>query len=91
MSFMNSYGKRGNKATVTDSTSEPLSVMMLGMHLSQQEHDVVEYWYEKALSIMLEAGRLPLSDDVWATDKFFDVIYETAHDMYADRQKMSNA
>lgn len=37
-----------------------------------------ETWHEIATEYLVEMARLPLSDDVWATDKYADIIEETA-------------
>lgn len=35
-------------------------------------------WHEKATDYLLRMGRIPMVDDVWATDKYFTVIDQTA-------------
>lgn len=41
-----------------------------------------ELWYEIATEYLVDSARLPLSDDVWATDKYADIIEETAQEMW---------
>lgn len=45
-----------------------------------------EEWEERAIERLIDAGWLPLSDDVWATDKYADRIAEKAEEMYEDDQ-----
>jgi len=43
-----------------------------------------EKWYESATDSLIESGRLPLSDDVWATDKYAEIIEEKAQELWED-------
>lgn len=52
--------------------------------LDNQTEEVIESWYEKSISNLLESGRMPMTDDVWATDKYSELIYANAQDLYCD-------
>lgn len=41
-----------------------------------------ERWHEKATDYLIEYGWLPLSDDVWATDKYADRIEIKAQELW---------
>lgn len=43
-----------------------------------------EKWCEKATDWLLVNLRIPMSDDVWATDKYADEIYEKANEMWEE-------
>lgn len=47
--------------------------------LSDVEQD---RWREKAIDYLIRNTWLPLSDDVWATDKYSDMIENKAIDMF---------
>lgn len=49
--------------------------------LSEEER---EKWYESAADKLIDDGWLPLSDDVWATDKYADRIEEKAKELWED-------
>jgi hypothetical protein len=48
--------------------------------------EVREEWCETATEWLVDNGWLPLSDDVWATDKYAERIEEKAQEMYEDEQ-----
>jgi hypothetical protein len=48
--------------------------------------EVRETWCERATEWLVERCWLPLSDDVWATDKYADRIESKAEEMYEDDQ-----
>jgi|APGre2960657404_1045060.scaffolds.fasta_scaffold92195_2 hypothetical protein len=55
-----------------------------------------EYWLNKATDHLLRHGRIPMTDDVWATDKYSDLISEHANEMWIKtetptEQEWSNA
>jgi hypothetical protein len=41
-----------------------------------------EKWYEIATEYLIDMAWLPLSDDVWATDKYADIIEEKAQELW---------
>lgn len=41
-----------------------------------------EKWQEIATEYLIEMAWLPLSDDVWATDKYADIIDEKAQELW---------
>ena len=53
--------------------------------LSDVEQD---RWREKATDYLIEMARIPLSDDVWATDKFAEQIEERAIDMFESHEAL---
>lgn len=58
----------------------------MNKHLEFDElaEDEMEPWLIKATDSLVDSGRLPLSDDVWATDDYADIIFSKAEDMYDD-------
>lgn len=44
----------------------------------------MEPWLEMATNKLIDSTRLPLSDDVWATDKYAEIIFDTAKELYED-------
>ena len=53
--------------------------------LSDVEQDK---WREKATERLIHAGWLPLSDDVWATDKYTDQIENKAIEMFESHEAL---
>lgn len=39
-------------------------------------------WVEKAIDYLLSMGRIPMTDSVWDSDKYFTVIDEKAQDFW---------
>lgn len=52
--------------------------------LAEQTPEVVEHWYEKALNHLITSGRIALNDDIWATDRYSDMVFARAQEMYED-------
>lgn len=55
-----------------------------------------KYWLNKATDHLLRYGHIPMTDDVWATDKYSDLISEYANEMWTKaetptEQEWSNA
>ncbi len=59
---------------------------MEGMNLYDQSDEVIEKYEERATKMLIESAWLPLSDDVWATDKYSDVIADKAQQLWEDDQ-----
>lgn len=49
--------------------------------LSEEER---EKWQERAIDYLIDMAWLPLSDDVWATDKYAERIDEKAQELWED-------
>lgn len=45
-----------------------------------------EKWCELATDYLIEMVRIPLSDDVWATDKYSEIIDEKAKELWESEQ-----
>lgn len=54
------------------------------LQLCDQPSEVVEYWYEKATDHLVNGAFLPFSESVWDSDKYADVIFEKAQEMFED-------
>lgn len=54
------------------------------LQLCDQPSEVVEYWYEKATDYLVDGAFLPLSESVWDSDKYTDIIFEKAQEMFED-------
>lgn len=52
--------------------------------LYDQDDDTIERFEESAIQHLIDSVRIPLSDDVWATDKYSDIIAQTAQEMWED-------
>lgn len=52
--------------------------------LCDQPDEVVEYWYEKALDELVNSARLPFTEAVYESDKYSDIIFAHAQDLYED-------
>jgi len=52
--------------------------------LAEQASEVVAHWYEKALNQLVTSGRIALNDDIWATDRYSDIVFARAQEMYED-------
>ena len=50
--------------------------------LFDQDETVIEAYTEKAIEKLIDMAHLPLSDDVWATDKYDEIISQKAQEMY---------
>jgi hypothetical protein len=50
--------------------------------LCDQPDEVVEYWYEKALHELVDSARLPHTEEVYESDKYEEIIFAHAHDLY---------
>lgn len=46
--------------------------------------DTFEQYIEKATNYLIDSTRLPLSDDVWTSDKYADMIYDKAKEMFEE-------
>ncbi len=54
--------------------------------LYDQPDEVIEKYENLAREMLIEAAWLPLSDEVWATDKYADMIADKAQDLWSDDQ-----
>lgn len=58
----------------------------MGIHMAtdlfDQKEEVIEKYWEKAIDALVGSAWLPLSDDVWATDKYDDRIAEKAQELW---------
>lgn len=52
--------------------------------LAQQTPEIVGHWYEKALNQLITSGRIALNEDIWATDRYSDMVFAVAQEMYED-------
>jgi hypothetical protein len=48
--------------------------------------DELDYWLEMATEYLVAHNIIPLSDEVWATDKYMDKIYAKANELREDEQ-----
>jgi hypothetical protein len=57
------------------------------MSLFDQDQDTIDEYWERATNNLVESAWLPLSDDVWATDKYDDTIAEKAEALWEKDQE----
>ena len=43
---------------------------------------------ELATNYLIDAVRIPLSDDVWTSDKYADMIYDKAKELYEENDNV---
>lgn len=48
--------------------------------------DSFEEYIEKATNYLIDAVRIPLSDDAWTSEKYEDMIYDKAKEMFEGDQ-----
>lgn len=56
------------------------------MSLFDQDQDTIDKYWERAIDELVDSAWLPLSDDVWATDKYDDRIAEKAETLWEKDQ-----
>lgn len=60
------------------------------MSLFDQPEAIIEKYWERATDELVDSAWLPLSDDVWATDKYDDVIAEKAESLWEKDQETAS-
>ena len=52
--------------------------------LYDQDDDTIERFEESAIQNLINSVRIPFTDDVWATDKYSELISDKAQEMWED-------
>jgi hypothetical protein len=60
------------------------------MSLFDQPEAIIEKYWERATDELVDSAWLPLSDDVWATDKYDDQIAERAETLWEKDQAVTH-